>query len=112
MDAFTTLRRQTAAKRDAIISAARAEYADAKKRINQLRQQLGAKTEAPAIKFRRIVDVIAEVIPRNTAMTSLLIAWYNYCRCNSALGKKTTPAMTAGLEKNPLTIQDLLRAAA
>jgi IS1 family transposase len=63
-------------------------------------------------RYTRLTNAHSKTIRHHAAMTSLFVAWYNYCRCNTALGKKTTPAMAAGLEKNPLTIQDLLRAAA
>jgi hypothetical protein len=38
-------------------------------------------------------------------------ARYNCCRCNSACGKLTTPAMAAGLVNRQITIQELLKAA-
>ena len=70
MDAFQTLRRQAAEKRDSIIRAARAEFAEAKKRINALRSQLGASAEdPPPVKSRRIADLIAEVMPQGHTFT-------------------------------------------
>jgi hypothetical protein len=70
MDAFQILRRQAAEKRDSIIRAARAEFAEAKRRINALRRQLGAAAkDAPPVKFRRIADLIADVMPSDDTFT-------------------------------------------
>ncbi len=70
MDAFQTFRKQAADKRDAIIRAARAEFREAKKRINALRIQLGASAkEPPPVKLRNLTSVIAEVMPRDHAFT-------------------------------------------
>jgi hypothetical protein len=41
------------------------------------------------------------------AMTSLFVAWYNYCRCNSAGGKKIASAMAAGLMAPGLEYQGI-----
>lgn len=63
-------------------------------------------------RFTRLTNAHSKSARHHAAMVSLFAAWYNYCRPNSALGKKTTPAMAAGLAEKPWTIRELLEAAA
>lgn len=46
----------------------------------------------------------------HSAMTSLFIAWYNFCRKHETLGGMT-PAMASGLTDYVWTIKELLQAA-
>lgn len=70
MDAFAILTKQARDKRNAIIKAARAEFWEAKKRINALRRQLNAEAaKTPSVKLPRVIDVIARVIPSDRAFT-------------------------------------------
>jgi hypothetical protein len=46
----------------------------------------------------------------HTAMTSLFVAWYNFCRKNQAL-RGRTPAMAAGLTDHVWPIEELLESA-
>jgi hypothetical protein len=63
-------------------------------------------------RYTRLTNAHSKTIRHHAAMTSLFVAWYNYCRCNLACGKKTTPAMSAGLATHVWSIKDLLIAAA
>ena len=63
-------------------------------------------------RYTRLTNAHSKSIRHHASMTSLFVAWYNYCRCNSACGKKTTPAMAAGLAGSVWTIKDLLENAA
>jgi hypothetical protein len=63
-------------------------------------------------RYTRLTNAHSKSHRHHAAMTSPFVAWYNYCRYNSACGKKTTPAMAAGLALNPWTIKELLQGAA
>jgi IS1 family transposase len=63
-------------------------------------------------RYTRLTNAHSKSHRHHAAMTSLFCAWYNYCRCNSACGKKTTPAMAAKLTGCVWTIKDLLENAA
>jgi hypothetical protein len=45
-------------------------------------------------------------------MIALFVAAYNFVRPNMALGKKTTPAMAAGITDNCWSLKTLLQKAA
>ena len=77
-----------------------------------------AASEAPIIIIKRVKKVAhggghggawkvayADFV---TAMMALFVSWYNYSRPNMALGKKTTPAMAAGLASEAWTIKRML----
>jgi len=62
-------------------------------------------------RYTRLTNAHSKTIRHHAAMTSLFVAWYNYCRTNSACGKKTTPAMAATLTGHVWSIKDLLKQA-
>ena len=63
-------------------------------------------------RYTRLTNAHSKTVRHHAAMTALFVAWYNFVRPNMALGKKVTPAMAAGLENNPWSLEYLLRAAA
>ena len=63
-------------------------------------------------RFTRLTNAHSKTTRHHAAMMSLFVAWYNYCRPNMALGKKTTPAMAAGLADEAWTIKRMLTEAA
>ena len=63
-------------------------------------------------RYTRLTNAHSKSFRHHAAMTSMFCAWYNYCRCNSACGKKTTPAMAAGLTARVWGIKELLEQAA
>jgi IS1 family transposase len=63
-------------------------------------------------RYTRLTNGHSKSFRHHAAMTSLFVAWYNYCRKNAGAGKKYTPAMAAGLTGNVWTIKDLLTMAA
>ena len=63
-------------------------------------------------RFTRLTNAHSKSTRHHEAMIALFIAWYNFCRPNSALGKKTTPAMAAGLTDYVWSIRELLENAA
>ena len=62
-------------------------------------------------RYTRLTNAHSKTIRHHAAMTSLFVAWYNYCRTNSACGKKTIPAMAATLTGHVWSIKDLLKQA-
>lgn len=63
-------------------------------------------------RYTRLTNAHSKTFKHHAAMTAIFVAWYNFCRTNSALGKKTTPAMAAGLADGVWTIKELLERAA
>ncbi len=63
-------------------------------------------------RYTRLTNAHSKTVRHPTAMTALFVAFYNYCRNNSACGKKTAPAMAARLSKHVWTIKELLESAA
>ncbi|HTQ40999.1 MAG TPA: hypothetical protein VMJ32_18435 [Pirellulales bacterium] len=63
-------------------------------------------------RYTRLTNAHSKTHRHHAAMTSLFVAWYNYCRCNSACGKKTTPAMKAALADKVWSVKELLELAA
>ncbi len=62
-------------------------------------------------RYTRLTNAHSKSARHHAAMTSLFVAWYNFCRHNEALGRKTTPAKAAGLADHTWTISELLRSA-
>jgi hypothetical protein len=63
-------------------------------------------------RFTRLTNAHSKTYRHHAAMISLWVAWYNFSRPNTALGKGITPAMAAGLAFFPWNLASLLRAAA
>lgn len=63
-------------------------------------------------RFTRLTNAHSKSTPHHEAMVALFVAWYNFARPNLALGKKTTPAMAAGITDHVWTIRELLENAA
>lgn len=63
-------------------------------------------------RFTRLTNAHSKKNEHHAAMISLFVAFYNFCRPNEALGKKTTPAMAAKLTEQVWMLGDLLANAA
>ena len=63
-------------------------------------------------RYTRLTNAHSKTFEHHAAMTSLFVAWYNYCRQHETLGKRTTPAMACGLARHVWGIKELLSAAA
>jgi IS1 family transposase len=63
-------------------------------------------------RFTRLTNAHSKTYQHHAAMTALFVAWYNFCRPNTAHGKGITPAMAAGIAGGKWSLEDLLRAAA
>ncbi|HEV2968674.1 MAG TPA: IS1 family transposase [Pirellulales bacterium] len=63
-------------------------------------------------RFTRLTNAHSKTYQHHAAMVALFVAWYNFVRPNTALGKNVTPAMAAGITKNVWDLETLLRAAA
>ena len=61
-------------------------------------------------RFTRLTNAFSKKWENHEAMFALFAAWYNFCRVHMTL--KTTPAVAAGLAKEPWTLERLLREAA
>ena len=62
-------------------------------------------------RYTRLTNAHSKTARHHAAMTSLFVAWYNYCRKHESL-KKMTPAIASGLVDNVWTIKRLLQAVA
>lgn len=63
-------------------------------------------------RFTRLTNAHSKSARHHSAMMALFVAWYNFCRKNTALGKNVTPAMAAGLTDHVWGLEELLYAAA
>jgi IS1 family transposase len=63
-------------------------------------------------RFTRLTNAHSKSGTHHAAMVALFCAWYKFGRTHTALGKKTTPAMAAGLTDHIWTIGELLHAIA
>ena len=63
-------------------------------------------------RYTRLTNAHSKTFEHHTAMTTIFVAWYNFCRANSTLGKKTTPAMASGLADHVWSVKELLERAA
>ncbi|MCZ6855358.1 MAG: hypothetical protein O7G86_15715 [Gammaproteobacteria bacterium] len=61
-------------------------------------------------RFTRLTNAFSKKWENHNAMFALYIAWYNYCRPHMTL--KTTPAVAAGLAKEPWALERLLKESA
>ncbi len=61
-------------------------------------------------RFTRLTNAHSKSARHHTAMISLFVAWYNFCRKHEAL-KKVTRAMAAKLSQKPWSIKELLQRA-
>ena len=59
-------------------------------------------------RYTRLTNAHSKTYRHHAAMTALFVAWYNFCRPNMACGKKTTPAMAAGLTESVWGLDRLL----
>lgn len=59
-------------------------------------------------RFTRLTNGFSRKVENLTAAVSLHFAHYNYCRPHMALGKRTTPAMAAGLTDHVWTLHELI----
>lgn len=62
-------------------------------------------------RFTRLTNAHSKSATHHSAMISLFVAWYNFCRKHETLDKQT-PAMAAKLAEQPWTIKELLKQAA
>ncbi len=61
-------------------------------------------------RYTRLTNAHSKSSRHHAAMTSLFVAWYNFCRKHQTLRGKT-PAMASGLTDHVWTIKELLQAA-
>lgn len=61
-------------------------------------------------RFTRLTNGHSKSLSHHTAMQGIFFAWYNFCRKHETL--KTTPAVASGLTERPMTLLQLLQAAA
>ena len=61
-------------------------------------------------RFTRLTNAFSKKWENHNAMFALYVTWYNYCRPHMTL--KTTPAVAAGLAKEPWTLERLLKESA
>lgn len=59
-------------------------------------------------RFTRLTNGHSKKLENHTAAVSLHFFFYNFCRPNSALGKKVTPAMAAGVSDHVWTLDELI----
>jgi IS1 family transposase/transposase-like protein len=63
-------------------------------------------------RFTRLTNGHSKSLQHHKAMLSIFFAWYNWCRVNTGLQGKQTPAMAAGIADKAWTIKTLLEKAA
>ena len=59
-------------------------------------------------RYTRLTNAQSKSFRHHAAMTSLFVAWYNFCRPNTALCKKVTPAMAAKITEEKWSIAKML----
>jgi hypothetical protein len=64
-------------------------------------------------RFTRLTNAFSKRVVNHAHATALHFAYYNLVRPHQTLkkkagGRKTTPAMAAGVEKHPWTVHDLV----
>ena len=62
-------------------------------------------------RFTRLTNAHSKSLDHHKGMLAIFFAWYNFCRVHASL-RGQTPAMASGLVGKPLTIVELLNAAA
>ncbi|MEQ8848106.1 hypothetical protein [Botrimarina sp.] len=63
-------------------------------------------------RFTRLTNGHSKSMEHHVAMQAIFFAWYNWCRVNTGLEGKQTPAMASGLAEKAWTIKELLETAA
>lgn len=58
-------------------------------------------------RYTRLTNAHSKKLENHVAMTSIFFTCYNFCRVHQTIGK--TPAVAAGLARETLTIEELLR---
>ncbi|MCI0379107.1 MAG: hypothetical protein L0215_15975 [Gemmataceae bacterium] len=101
MDAYETLRKQAAQKRDALIKAARAEFRQSLRRIRELQLQLGGTApKAIQTKPKPIIEMIADLAPRDRTFTlAEVVALLNQAEPNRKYHVPTIRTFFQRLEK-------------
>ena len=61
-------------------------------------------------RFTRLTNAHSKTYRHHSAMTSLFVCWYNFCRKNMAI-RNMTPAMASGLTEHVWDLRELLEAA-
>jgi transposase-like protein/IS1 family transposase len=59
-------------------------------------------------RLTRLTNGHSKSAVHHEAAIAMFVCWYNFCRTNSALGRKTTPAMAAGLADRIWDIEEML----
>jgi hypothetical protein len=60
-------------------------------------------------RYTRLTNAHSKSFRHHAAMTSLFVAFYNFCRKHQTLGKRT-PAMASGLTDHVWSIRELIEA--
>lgn len=89
----------------------RAGYPDEDKISTSYAERLNLSVRMHVRRFTRLTNAHSKKVGHHEAMIALFVAWYNFCRPNTALGSKVSPAMAAGLTESAWSIERLLREA-
>jgi IS1 family transposase len=71
-------------------------------------ERLNLTTRMSVRRFTRLTNAFSKKVANHTAAVALHFAHYNYCRPHMTLGRKTTPAMAAGVTDHVWTIDELI----
>jgi len=101
MNPFSTLQKQAARKRDAVILRARNEYRDTCQRIANLRDTLGEPGSPPKPeKLKPIIDLMQELIPRDRTFTFAdMLNWLRDAEPDRVFFDPSIRSMLAVLDK-------------
>lgn len=58
-------------------------------------------------RYTRLTNAHSKKLENHIAMTTIFFVCYNFCRVHQTIG--TTPAVAAGIAREPLTVEELLR---
>jgi IS1 family transposase len=71
-------------------------------------ERLNLTTRMSVRRFTRLTNAFSRKVENHAAAVALHFAHYNYCRPHMTLGRKTTPAMAAGVTDHVWTIDELI----
>ena len=59
-------------------------------------------------RFTRLTNGHSKKIENHGHAVAMFFQFYNYCRSHQSLGRKTTPAMAAGLANHVWSLEELI----
>jgi IS1 family transposase len=71
-------------------------------------ERLNLTTRMSVRRFTRLTNAFSKKVENHAAAVALHFCFYNYCRPHMSLGRKTTPAMAAGVTDHVWTIDELI----